>query len=158
MPVCLKTEAHRGLSCDRFIYASVGLVCEYREGVMTMNSIAFDSRLVTDAREWSAEERCDRNSRRHPGHAFEDIIRASAAFTAVLRQVELVAATDATVLLQGETGTGKELIAYALHQLSARRYHPFIKINGAAIPSGLLETELFGHERGAFTGAIARRL
>jgi formate hydrogenlyase transcriptional activator len=123
-----------------------------------MHSIAFDSRSVTDAREWLAEEQGDREARCHPGHALEEIIGTSAALTSVLKQVEIVAATDATVLLQGETGTGKELIAHALHQHSARRHHPFINVNGAAIPSGLLESELFGHERGAFTGALARRL
>jgi formate hydrogenlyase transcriptional activator len=137
---------------------SVGLVCEHRGGVTTMNSIALDYCSVTDAREWLAEEQGDREAQCHPGHAFEEIIGASAALTAVLRQVELVAPTDATVLIQGETGTGKELIARALHQRNARRRHPFIKVNGAAIPSGLLESELFGHERGAFTGAIGRHL
>jgi formate hydrogenlyase transcriptional activator len=123
-----------------------------------MNSIALDYCPVTDTHEWLAEEQGDREARCHPGHAFEEIIGASAALTAVLRQVELVAPTDATVLIQGETGTGKELIARALHQRNARRHHPFIKVNGAAIPSGLLESELFGHERGAFTGAIGRHL
>jgi formate hydrogenlyase transcriptional activator len=123
-----------------------------------MNSIALDYCSVTDASEWLAEEQGDRQARCHPGHAFAEIIGTSAALTAVLRQVELVAATDATVLLQGETGTGKELIARALHQRSARRHRPFLKVNGAAIPSGLLESELFGHERGAFTGAIGRQL
>jgi formate hydrogenlyase transcriptional activator len=123
-----------------------------------MNSIALDYCSVTDAREWLAEEQGDREAQCHPGHAFEEIIGESSALTAVLRQVELVAPTDATVLIQGETGTGKELIARALHQRNARRHHPFIKVNGAAIPSGLLESELFGHERGAFTGAIGRHL
>jgi formate hydrogenlyase transcriptional activator len=123
-----------------------------------MNSIAPDYCSVTDTREWLAEEQADREARCHPGHACEEIIGASAALTAVLRQVELVAPTDATVLIQGETGTGKELIARALHQRSARHRHPFIKVNGAAIPSGLLESELFGHERGAFTGAVGRQL
>jgi formate hydrogenlyase transcriptional activator len=91
-------------------------------------------------------------------HHGEEIIGASSAFKEVLRQVEVVAPTDATVLLQGETGTGKELLARALHQLSARRDRPFVAVNCAAIPSGLLESELFGHERGAFTGALAQRL
>jgi formate hydrogenlyase transcriptional activator len=123
-----------------------------------MSSIALDYCPVNNAREWLAGERGDRQARCHPGYACEEIIGSSAALTAVLRQVDLVAATGATVLLQGETGTGKELIARALHQRSARRHRPFIKVNGAAIPSGLLESELFGHERGAFSGAIGRHL
>jgi len=88
----------------------------------------------------------------------EEIIGESPALKEVLQQVEIVAPTDATVLLQGETGTGKELIAHAIHRLSARRDHTFVKVNCAAIPSGLLESELFGHERGAFTGAIAQTI
>jgi formate hydrogenlyase transcriptional activator len=90
-------------------------------------------------------------------HHGDEIIGESPALKEVLRQVEVVAPTNATVLLQGETGTGKELIARAVHQQSGRRNHPFVTVNGAAIPAGLLESELFGHERGAFTGAIAPR-
>ena len=88
---------------------------------------------------------------------FEQIIGASPALEAVLQQVECVAPTDSTVLIEGETGTGKELIARAVHNLSMRCGRPFIKLNCAAIPFDLLESELFGHERGAFTGAIAQR-
>jgi formate hydrogenlyase transcriptional activator len=89
---------------------------------------------------------------------FEEIIGNSAALSQVLRQVEAVAPTNSTVLIQGETGSGKELIARAVHNLSQRRKHSFVKLNCAAIPTGLLESELFGHEKGAFTGAIAQRI
>jgi len=88
---------------------------------------------------------------------FEQIVGRSVALQRVLRQVEVVAPTDSGVLIQGETGTGKELIAQAVHNRSGRRDRPFIKVNCAAIPSGLLESELFGHEKGAFTGAIMRK-
>ncbi len=88
---------------------------------------------------------------------FEEIVGRSSALQRVLRQVEVVAPTDSGVMIQGETGTGKELIARAIHNLSSRRDRPFIKLNCAAIPSGLLESELFGHEKGAFTGAIMRK-
>jgi len=87
-----------------------------------------------------------------------EILGQSAALQTVLTQLDLVAPTDATVLLQGETGTGKELLARALHTLSARHARPFVTLNCAAIPSGLLESELFGYEKGAFTGALTQRL
>src|SRR6202045_666631 len=95
----------------------------------------------------------DRNPRR-----FEQIIGNSPALESVLEQVEQVAPTDSTVLIQGETGTGKELVARAIHNLSMRCGRPFVKLNCAAIPFDLLESELFGHERGAFTGAIAQKI
>jgi formate hydrogenlyase transcriptional activator len=89
---------------------------------------------------------------------FEEIVGNSAALRKVLRQVEAVAPTGSTVLIYGETGTGKELIARAVHNFSERRTNAFVKLNCAAIPTGLLESELFGHERGSFTGAVAQRI
>ncbi|MGA8620525.1 MAG: sigma 54-interacting transcriptional regulator [Candidatus Sulfotelmatobacter sp.] len=89
---------------------------------------------------------------------FEQVIGSSPALESVLEQVERVAPTDSTVLIQGETGTGKELIAHAIHNLSSRCGRPFVRLNCAAIPLDLLESELFGHEKGAFTGAIAQKI
>src|ERR1700731_4767161 len=94
----------------------------------------------------------------HAERTFERIIGNSAALESVLEQVEQVAPTDSTVLIEGETGTGKELIAPAIHNASQRCGHAFIKLNCAAIPLDLLESELFGHEKGAFTGAIAQKI
>jgi formate hydrogenlyase transcriptional activator len=91
-------------------------------------------------------------------HRFEQLIGNSPALEAVLEQVERVAPADSTVLIQGETGTGKELIARAIHNISSRWGRSFVKLNCAAIPLDLLESELFGHEKGAFTGAIAQRV
>ena len=91
-------------------------------------------------------------------HNFEELIGASTALQRVLRNAERVAPTDSTVLISGETGTGKELIARAIHNLSARNGRPLVKVNCAAIPAGLIESELFGHEKGAFTGALAKRI
>jgi len=97
----------------------------------------------------------DQDSR---GRRFEQLIGNSPALDAVLEQVERVAPANSTVLIQGETGTGKELIARAIHNISLRCGRPFIKLNCAAIPFDLLESELFGHEKGAFTGAIAQKV
>jgi transcriptional regulator with GAF, ATPase, and Fis domain len=89
---------------------------------------------------------------------YEEIVGTSAALKRVMGQVEIVAPTDATVLVLGETGTGKELVARAIHKMSGRRNRPFITLNCAAIPTGLLESELFGYERGAFTGALSQKI
>ena len=94
----------------------------------------------------------------HSHRRFEQVVGNSVALESVLELVERVAPTDSTVLLQGETGTGKELIARAIHNISSRCGRPYIKLNCAAIPFDLLESELFGHEKGAFTGAIAQKI
>ena len=105
-----------------------------------------------------AEEKIYLEDEIRTDHRFDEIIGESAAFKAILKQVETVAPTDSNVLIFGETGTGKELVARAIHALSGRRQGTFVKLNCAAIPTGLLESEMFGHEKGAFTGAIAQRI
>ena len=104
----------------------------------------------------SVEFRPDDRSRR--GRKFEQIIGQSSALKTVLDHVERVAASECSVLIQGETGTGKELIARAIHNLSSRCGKAFVNLNCAAIPVDLLESEIFGHEKGAFTGAISQRV
>ncbi len=119
------------------------------------NAVAYGR--VTAARDRLDEERLYLESEISSEYNFEDIIGKSASFQSVLEQVSIVAPTDSTVLLHGETGTGKELIARAIHTLSSRRNRTFVRMNCAAIPSGLLESELFGHEKGAFTGALIQK-
>jgi formate hydrogenlyase transcriptional activator len=89
---------------------------------------------------------------------FEGIVGRSSALREVLDQIRIVAPTDSTILIEGETGTGKEVFANAIHAHSNRRHRPIVKLNCAAIPLGLLESELFGHEKGAFTGAVTQKL
>ncbi len=119
------------------------------------NAIAYGR--VTAARDRLEEERLYLESEIRSEYNFEDIVGKSPALRAVLDQISIVAPTGSTVLLHGETGTGKELIARAIHSNSPRRDRTFVKVNCAAIPSGLLESELFGHERGAFTGALMQK-
>jgi formate hydrogenlyase transcriptional activator len=124
-------------------------------------SLALDNALAHGRLNASAarleEERLYLESEIRSEYSFEDIVGKSAALRKVLDQVAIVAPTDSTVLLHGETGTGKELIARALHNLSPRRERTFVRLNCAAIPSGLVESELFGHEKGAFTGALMQK-
>ena len=124
-------------------------------------SLALDNALAHGRLNASAarleEERLYLESEIRSEYHFEDIVGKSAALRKVLDQVAIVAPTGSTVLLHGETGTGKELIARAVHNLSPRRERTFVRLNCAAIPSGLVESELFGHEKGAFTGALMQK-
>jgi PAS domain S-box-containing protein len=120
------------------------------------NALAF--RRIAELRDKLRQEKKYLEQEISLEHHFEDIVGESTGLRQVLMQIETVAPTTATVLIQGETGTGKELLARAIHRLSPRRDSTFIKLNCAAIPAGLVESELFGHEKGAFTGAIARKI
>jgi formate hydrogenlyase transcriptional activator len=113
---------------------------------------------LQDARDRLQQEKSYLESEIQAELGFEEIVGQSAALREVLKNVRVVAPTDSTVLLLGETGTGKELVARSLHGLSSRRNKTFIKLNCAAVPLGLLESELFGHEKGAFTGAVSRKV
>src|SRR6476661_1929014 len=122
--------------------------------VAELESLACTNFPDVDARE---EERIYLESEIASEFTFADIVGKSAALRQVLEQVAIVAPTGSTVLLHGETGTGKELVARAIHNLSPRRERSFVRLNCAAIPSGLVESELFGHEKGAFTGALIQK-
>jgi formate hydrogenlyase transcriptional activator len=125
-------------------------------GIAVENALAF--REIDALKTQLEEEKLYLEEEIRTEYNFEEIIGNSPALKRVLQEVETVAATDSTVLIYGETGTGKELIAHAIHNLSQRRERTLVKVNCAAIPTGLLESEFFGHERGAFTGAIDRRI
>jgi formate hydrogenlyase transcriptional activator len=120
------------------------------ENALAYRRVTFSCRRLEDEREYLVSEL-------QTEYNFEDIVGKSTAIKSVLEQVAIVAPTDSTVLLIGESGTGKELVARAIHNLSARRDRTFVRLNCAAVPSGLLESELFGHEKGAFTGALAQK-
>ena len=127
-------------------YATVAFTdLENREGTGFANMSEFEGHEMNLDRQISSEP------------CFDGIVGRSPALQQVLHQALIVAPTDSTVLLHGETGTGKELIARAIHNLSSRRDRPYVRMNCAAIPSGLLESEMFGHDRGAFTGALIQR-
>jgi formate hydrogenlyase transcriptional activator len=120
------------------------------------NSLAFGQ--IVDRANKLTEEKLYLQDEIRTEYNFEEIIGESPSLKRILEELKTVAPTDSTILVLGETGTGKELIARAIHNLSARRERTLVKINCAAIPTGLLESELFGHEKGAFTGAIAQRI
>jgi formate hydrogenlyase transcriptional activator len=120
------------------------------------NALAFDK--IRELRKHIEDEKVYLEEEIRSEYRFDEIVGASAALRHVLQQIETAAPTDSTVLIQGETGTGKELVARAIHQLSRRTQGTFVKLNCSAIPSGLLESELLGHEKGAFTGALAQRI
>ena len=125
-------------------------------GIAIENALAFGE--VSELKNKLTQEKLYLEGEIRSELKFEEIIGKSEALRRVLEQIKTVAPTDSTVLIYGETGTGKELIARAVHNLSSRQSNGFVKLNCAAIPTGLLESELFGHERGAFTGAIAQRI
>jgi formate hydrogenlyase transcriptional activator len=147
-----------GRRVDAFDDADIEVVKQVaaQVAIAVENALAFKE--IDALKEKLSEEKLYLEEEIRNAFNFEEIVGESAAIRRVLAQVELVAPAGTTVLLQGETGTGKEVIARAVHNLSPRRERTFVKVNCAAIPSGLLEAELFGHERGAFTGALSQKI
>ncbi len=140
-----------------FSQQDVDLLCAVANQVAIALDNAFAYEQIQQLKDRLTEEKLYLEEEVREEFAFGEVIGHSPSLQKVLRQIQTVATSDATVLLLGETGTGKELMARALHTLSSRKDHTFVKLNCAAIPLGLVESELFGHERGAFTGAIAQK-
>jgi formate hydrogenlyase transcriptional activator len=140
-----------------FAQEELGLLLQVGDQVALAieNALAYEK--VAEARNQLNTEKTYLEAEIRYDHNLEDIVGKSGALRETLSKAKVVAETDATVLLLGETGTGKELIARLIHNQSSRRDHTFVKLNCAAVPSGLMESELFGHERGAFTGAVAAK-
>ena len=143
---------------DGFTSEDVELLSQVAQQVAIAVENALAYQEIASLKDKLAKEKVYLEEEIQTEYNFEEIVGESRALKHVLKQVETVAPTDSTVLIQGETGRGKELVARALHNLSSRRERTFVKLNCAAIPTGLLESELFGHERGAFTGAIATKI
>jgi formate hydrogenlyase transcriptional activator len=146
----LGDEHFRASDLDLFVQVA------HQIAIAMDNALAY--RQISELKDRLRQEKLYLEGEMRTEHNFEEIVGQSAPLRRVLRQVETVAPTQATVLILGETGTGKELIARAIHSLSDRRDRTFVRLNCAAIPTGLLESELFGHERGAFTGAVATKV
>jgi formate hydrogenlyase transcriptional activator len=143
---------------DAFAEDEIELLTQVAQQVVIAVDNAVAYRQIEELKDKLAEEKLYLEEEIKTEYNFEEIVGESSALKRVLKQLEIVAPTDSTVLIQGETGTGKELVARALHNLGARRERTFVKLNCAAIPMGLVESELFGHEKGAFTGAIAQKI
>src|SRR6202040_3908491 len=143
---------------DSFSQADIEFLSQVANQVALAVENALAFREIRELKEQLSKEKLYLEDEIRAEMNFTQIIGNSASLRRALKRVETVAPTDSTVLIYGETGTGKELIARAIHDLSPRRSKPFVKLNCAAIPTGLLESELFGHEKGAFTGAIAQRI
>src|SRR6266852_4604803 len=143
---------------NAFSQADIGFLTQVATQIAIGVENALNYEQITESRDRLAEQAFYLENEIRLEHNFEEIIGNSQPLKAVLESVRIVAPADSTVLIQGETGTGKEVIARAIHNLSSRKGHAFVKVNCAAIPLGLLESELFGHEKGSFTGAIAQRI
>src|SRR5258707_1212741 len=143
---------------NSFSQADMGFLAQVASQLAIAVENALEYGQITEAKERLAEQKLYLEDEIRIEQNFEEIIGNSQSLKAVLESVRIVAPADSTALIQGETGTGKEMIARAIYNLSSRKGHAFVKVNCAAIPLGLLESELFGHEKGAFTGAIIQKV